>query len=249
MNVPKYQVAKQAIASICDRNDVGFRLPSESQIGRHLAVSRITVRRAMDELQSEGIVKRIQGKGTFVQAHPATKATPSEVMAPLGFHAQMSCRGHRVDSKVIFCDQVKADSKTATGLGIKIDSVVNRLQRLRFLDGSLHHLTTAWWPTDSMPIPSDVDFTSASLYSSLADAGIVIDSEQVTVSIRTPSGDEAALLQISQDQPCLASTSRVFSSIGKQVLYSQTLRRSIDATMTFSIKSRHESPRKGSNNG
>ena len=249
MSVPKYQVAKQAIAKICDRNDVGFRLPSESQIGRHLDISRITVRRAMDELESEGIVRRVQGSGTFVQAHPTTKTTPSEVMAPLGFHAQMSCRGHRVDSKVIFRDQVKADSDTATGLGIKIDTVVNRLQRLRFLDGSLHHLTTAWWPTGSVTIPSDVDFASASLYSSLADAGIVIDSEQVTVSIRTPNGDEAALLQIGQDQPCLASTSRVFTSTGKQVLYSQTLRRATDATMTFTIKSRHESTPKGSTNG
>ena len=44
----------------------GQRLPSETELCQNFGVSRITVRRALDDLVNEGILERKQGKGTFV---------------------------------------------------------------------------------------------------------------------------------------------------------------------------------------
>ena len=43
----------------------GFPLPSEPQLAREFEVSRMTARRAIDELEREGYVYRVQGAGTF----------------------------------------------------------------------------------------------------------------------------------------------------------------------------------------
>lgn len=45
---------------------VGSRLPSENQLQQHLSVSRNTVRQALNSIESEGLIERIPGKGTFV---------------------------------------------------------------------------------------------------------------------------------------------------------------------------------------
>ena len=42
-----------------------MKLPPESELSLKLGVSRVTVRRALDELENEGIILRIQGRGTF----------------------------------------------------------------------------------------------------------------------------------------------------------------------------------------
>ncbi|MHA6554549.1 GntR family transcriptional regulator [Corynebacterium pyruviciproducens] len=235
MNLPKYMLVKRAIAQMCAERENGDRLPSESQIGKALDVSRITVRRAMDDLQEDGIIRRVQGLGTFVAPVSTENEPVTEMMAPLGFFAQMNQRGHRVDSKVLHCDQVSADARIASELGIKLDSKVHRLSRLRSLDGSLHHITTAWWPAFLPGISEETDMSHDSLYSTLRSLGIPIGSEQVTVGMRHPSGDEATLLDISEDQTCLSSYSRVFSLQGKQLLFSSTLRKNFDSTMTFVV--------------
>jgi GntR family transcriptional regulator len=54
------------------------RLPSESEIGALLGVSRITVRQALGDLQNEGVIVKVPGKGTFV-----AETRPSQELARL----------------------------------------------------------------------------------------------------------------------------------------------------------------------
>ena len=66
--VPLYEQLRVALRERLDSGvlDPGERLPSEAELCRKYGVSRITVRRAVDELVEEGILERRQGKGTFV---------------------------------------------------------------------------------------------------------------------------------------------------------------------------------------
>lgn len=52
----------------------GELLPSESQLAAELSVSQGTVRKALDELTSENLLRRSQGKGTFVSEHTAARS-------------------------------------------------------------------------------------------------------------------------------------------------------------------------------
>ena len=56
----------------------GDKLPAESELSQTYQVSSITVKRALSMLQEDGLVKRVQGKGTFVRdlLHPAEQPLP-----------------------------------------------------------------------------------------------------------------------------------------------------------------------------
>ena len=49
---------------------VGDRIPSEAQLSEKYGVSRVTVRNAISRLVEDGLLVRLQGKGTFVSSHP-----------------------------------------------------------------------------------------------------------------------------------------------------------------------------------
>lgn len=97
--LPKYQ---KVAAALRDRIAAGAypldaRLPSEEELGREFAVSRITVRQAMDLLERERLVVREQGRGTFV-APPKLRRDISSIysfstdMRRLGMAPSSTCR-------------------------------------------------------------------------------------------------------------------------------------------------------------
>ena len=79
-----------------------MKLPPESELSLKLGVSRVTVRRALDELENEGIILRIQGRGTFVNPEALTiqvNLMPGEEFSRLiencGYHASVEVKAVR----------------------------------------------------------------------------------------------------------------------------------------------------------
>src|SRR5438046_480421 len=65
---PKYYKLKEIIREEYSAWDPGEPIPSEAELCQMHGVSRTTVRKALDDLTNEGLLYRIQGKGTFVAA-------------------------------------------------------------------------------------------------------------------------------------------------------------------------------------
>jgi len=106
------------------------RLPAESEIGACFGVSRITVRQALGDLQKEGVIVKVPGKGTFV-----AQARPSQELARLeGFGEAMSRKGHRIVNRVVMHAQVKASPLVAARLRLAPGAPVTEIQRVRWLD-------------------------------------------------------------------------------------------------------------------
>jgi GntR family transcriptional regulator len=106
------------------------RLPAESQISAIFSVSRITVRQALADLEQEGLIVKVPGKGTFV-AHPK----PSQDLAQLeGFGEAMSRRGHTVLNRVVGHANVPATEHVAAQLRLKAGETVAEIQRVRYVD-------------------------------------------------------------------------------------------------------------------
>lgn len=57
-----------------NRDNLNYKLPSETQIEQRFGASRVSVRKAFAMLESEGVIYRIKGKGTFIQRNNATYA-------------------------------------------------------------------------------------------------------------------------------------------------------------------------------
>jgi len=106
------------------------RLPSESEIGALLKVSRITVRQALGDLQQEGVIVKVPGKGTFVAPD-----RPSQELARLeGFGEAMSRKGHRIVNRVVRHALVAAPPAVAARLQLAPGDPVTEIHRVRRLD-------------------------------------------------------------------------------------------------------------------
>ena len=81
----------------------GIQMPTEAQLSQYFDVSRITAKRAMDELASEGLVERHRGRGTRV----TYEYSPQPLQAPLvGMLQEIESLARHSDAKVISCQQL-----------------------------------------------------------------------------------------------------------------------------------------------
>lgn len=105
----------------------GMLMPTESELCVMYDVSRITVRRALDELERDGMVRRIQGKGTFINA---TKMHSGA--SPKGFTQNMEEQGVTVTSRLLLEELVPATEDVRQKLLLHDDqSLVWHFTRLR----------------------------------------------------------------------------------------------------------------------
>lgn len=108
----------------------GERLPAEPELCERFGVSRITVRRAVADLERLGFVRRQQGRGTFVSARRQIFGT----MAVSGFADKVVGDGVK-ESRIMRAETMPADEKRAARLEMQVGEPVFRLMRVFALDG------------------------------------------------------------------------------------------------------------------
>jgi GntR family transcriptional regulator len=110
---------------------VGNQLPTEDRLVARFGVSRITVRRAIQNLVSRGLVEIRRGKGTFVAAPRITH----ELTELSGFVEDMHVLGRTPTARVLGKEIVTADATVARQLALTKGERVVRIRRLRLADG------------------------------------------------------------------------------------------------------------------
>ena len=130
---PLYHQLMQRIRGDIERGvyPTGSRIPPEHELEKLYQVSRVTVRRALSELTSEGLLERKQGKGTFV-------ATPRGGLPLKNLHSfHDSCKLNRVKPSidVIHVRETEAGAEAAEGLNISRGSRVLEILRVCRADG------------------------------------------------------------------------------------------------------------------
>jgi GntR family transcriptional regulator len=93
------------------------QLPPESEMGAIFGVSRITVRQALSDLQREGVIFKIPGKGTFV----AKKKAAQELTRLEGFAEAMTRKGYEIHNRVVGHRTLPATAEVAQQLGVEVD--------------------------------------------------------------------------------------------------------------------------------
>lgn len=111
---------------------VGERIPSEEALCDQFGVSRITVRAAIDQLAGAGLLRRRQGKGTYVSAPPIEQ----ELVRLNDFVEDMIAAGLQPSSRIIHLDEEPAPAGVARELDLAPGSSIVRLDRLRLGDDS-----------------------------------------------------------------------------------------------------------------
>ena len=170
--------------------DPGSALPSERDLSEITGMSRVTVRKGIDQLIEEGVLFRKQGSGTFV-----AKRIEAPGSALSGFSDDARARGE--DPGVVWMMKTFAapTEEEATALGIPTSARVVRLGRIRLSGGEPLAIEHAVVPAEFLP---DLSRLGDSLYEALEENGVrpVSGTQRIRAALATPT--EAGMLCIQE---------------------------------------------------
>jgi GntR family histidine utilization transcriptional repressor len=184
----------------------GELMPSEAELVARFEVSRMTVNRALRELQSEGLVQRTQGVGTF--AAPLHRVSSTLTIRDL--HEEIESRGHRHEAEVHLQRAEKAPVPLAAQLGIATGAEVYHSLIVHRENGVALQCEDRYVNPACAPdyLGQDLSRTTPTHYLFEVTA---LWRAQYSIEASRPTGQEAALLGIAPDEPCLVVTRRTFS--------------------------------------
>jgi DNA-binding GntR family transcriptional regulator len=205
---PLWRQAASAISAEIARGELtdGARLPSERELSERLAISRVTVRRALKSLIEDGVLTASHGRGWYV-AHGSAREFPNTLES---FSETADRLGLEASSTVVRCETVPATLDEAERLHIAAGTALFRLERIRLLDGVPVAVDTSAIPASvyepGVPGP---DFEQASLFDCLTGAGVDLSR-----------ADAAAHLGIAVGMPILEMRQVVLDRSGRPLLES-----------------------------
>ncbi|MHB8618457.1 MAG: GntR family transcriptional regulator [Chloroflexota bacterium] len=194
---------------------MGDRLPSEEQLCRDLGVSSITMRRAVAMLVAEGLLVRLQGKGTFVSNDHAIVHGPPQMTS---FTQDMQMRGWKASARVISFHTERAPALVATKLGVSEMSPVCVLSRVRLADNLPVALQTAHLPALLFGGLERFDFSRESLYEVLEreyaiKPAVAVENYQASLV----DAEEARVLQLAPGSPAFRVERLTSDSGGRRI--------------------------------
>src|SRR5882757_2051353 len=130
---PLYAVLEAQIAGGIAGGEfpVGSRLPIEDDLVQRFGVSRTTVRKAIQNLSSRGLIEIRRGTGTFVTQPRITQ----DLTELTGFVEDMDALGHAATARLIDWIVVAADADVAQHLALAVGTRVVRIRRVRLANG------------------------------------------------------------------------------------------------------------------
>ena len=208
---PLYQQLKDSLMHKLSEMSSLSPIPSERELCETFGVSRPTVRRALKELEQEGKLYRLPGKGTFIADKYANeeKYVDHELQWFIGFHEDASMQRKNPSTKVLQQIVVPASGDIAQKLNIAENSEVFVLERLRFVDNEPICVVTSYIPLRICPEIIREDFTEQSLFGYLRKHDIRIHRAKRSIEVKHATLSEATYLGVLKDDPVM-----LFQSLG-----------------------------------
>ena len=208
---PLYHQLMQRLAEDIERGKyaVGCRIPPEHELEALYNVSRVTVRRALAELTSEGMLERKHGKGTFV----STPRISQDLKSIHSFHDACKQNGFQGGTIVIHVKETDADIADLQELKIHKGEKILETLRVRTADGvpvvlERNHFSLAYSYLENENL-------SGSLYSILRDYGIEPKQASHDISMTFASEAQAKLLSIETGSPLMKLHEVVYDQKGR----------------------------------
>ncbi len=219
--VPIYhQLAEQIERAI--RNGTlqpGETIEHEVSLAQRLELSRPTVRHAIAELVTRGLVSRRRGVGTTVTA---------DSMQSLGMVTslfdELTAQGLTPATKVLRLVHGEIDRRVALRLELDPGAPLIALERLRLANGAPIALLRNWLPLDLTDL-APTHLESTGLYEFLSRRGITASVTQQTIGSRAASADERRVLALGRSDSILTVTQLAQDSDGRPLDYGEHIYR------------------------
>lgn len=214
-NEPKYEKIKKELQKQIELNilPVGSELPSENELIDTYNVSRITVRRAIDELEREGLIYKQQGRRGCVR----NKKKSQELNNVLSYTEEILRQGMKPSRKITSLDLRLCNSREAITLELdKADAVFN-LERIIKADGTPLCYTTTSLPYKLFRDIENYDFETTSLYDTLEkDYNVEITRSVANLRAVLAKKEIAKYLKIEENSPLLFTDATTYGTINGQ---------------------------------
>jgi GntR family transcriptional regulator len=200
----------------------GTRLPNENDLARVHGVSRVTVRRALAELELEQLIERRPSAGTRVIYRPSSAPIIADIAGVLTNLTEM---GRRTDVKLLAFEYIEDSARIAAALGLAPDARLQRSVRVRSVAREpFSYLTT------HVPAAIGENFTRSELATRpilelLERSGVKVEraTQRIGAGLATPV--VARALGIASGSPLIELTRVVFDRLGRGVEHLHALYR------------------------
>lgn len=197
------------------------QLPPERELAESADVSRVTVRKAIAQLVTDGLIEQRHGSGSFVRrAAPRLQQSLSSLIS---FTENMTARGMSASSEVLYTGLCRPNPTELMSLGLSTSDNVARVHRIRSADGCPMALEYSSIPEDILPNPSAV---KTSLYAVLRKNGQAPTRAMQRVTAINLSGTDATVLQLPEGAAALKIERTGFLASGRPIEFTSGLYRS-----------------------
>lgn len=213
-----FQRLQSDLAKLIGSTPPGQRLLNEPDLAKQMGVSRATLREAMRTFETQGIIRRRQGSGTYVVGKVPVIDAGLEVLESLDTMASRMNLAITISDLQI--EPVEADAETAQGLGVPEGTRLTRIRRVLRADGR-----PAAYLIDTVPesilTPSEfpADF-HGSVLDFLIGSGNKLSSSRAVITATNAPADVAKSLEIQRDDVLLVFISQLYDRKGTVVDYS-----------------------------
>lgn len=200
--LPLYYQVKQRLVRYIQYGDIaaGEALPTGAELQKIFGVSRITVRRALGELASEGHITRQAGRGTFV-LRPKVQDGSGKLG---GFFDDVVKQGFRVESQILKNERRAAPSSVARELGVDKGVSLPYVERLTFIDDEPIGISSAFINVAEGIAFQSQELIARSIFEFLETRhNIAWHRAERTLEATLPRERECDLLNLKPDAPVL----------------------------------------------
>jgi GntR family transcriptional regulator len=213
-----FQRLQTDLAAMIRQLPPGSRLPSEPDLAKILGVSRATLREAMRMFETQGLIRRRQGAGTFVVGQPPVIEGGLEVLESMLTLARRT--GLDVGRGPVTIEKTVADAETALALGITTETNIIRVSRTMSADSRPVAYLVDMLPEDILQPEELTDKFDGSVLDYLLQRGDPLTISRANISATNASAEVAKMLEIQRGDVLLQFSANLFTASGKVVDFS-----------------------------
>lgn len=215
-----FQRLQSDLAALIGSTPAGARLISEPKLAKQLGVSRATLREAMRTFETQGLIRRRQGAGTFVVGKVPVIDAGLEVLESLDTMARRMNLVITVSDLIL--EQIDANENFAIVLGVPVGTCLTRVARVMRADTRPVAYLIDVLPEDVMKLQDLPQGFNGSVLDFLLERGDDLQLSRAAISATNATADIAKALEIQRGDVLLEFISQLYTAKGRMVDYSMS---------------------------
>lgn len=215
-----FQRLQADLAALIAKLPPGSRLPSEPDLAADMGVSRATLREAMRTFETQGLIRRRQGAGTFVVGQPPVIEGGLEVLESMLTLARRT--NLNVGPGPANVERIQAEGETAAALDVPAGTKLIRVSRTMRADSRPVAYLVDTLPEDVLHPEELTTRFNGSVLDYLLQRGDPLTVSRTDITASNATAEVAKMLEIQRGDVLLQFSAKLFTASGKVVDYSHS---------------------------